>query len=96
MSASISSASSRFLLGIRSPLESGGPELEQPVAQRMRCPHVVVVVGRDRPEVVLVAVVGEGVVGEDGAGALVDLVASLVSGQNLEVLEAVGLDPRLD
>ena len=68
-------------LGRRPPCGAGRALCDQPVPERLGSPDVVFVVRSDRRAVGLVAVLAVLVEGDDGAGALIDLVAALVAGE---------------
>ena len=74
---------------------SAGRCVDQPVAQRPGGTHVVLVVVGDPVEARLVVRRHPALVLDDRARALVDLVAALVVGEPLDVLEAVALDTDL-
>ncbi len=79
----------------RPPRHVGRTLRHQPVAQGPGGAYVVLVVGGDHGEAGLVARTHPALVLDDGAGALVDLVAALVVGEPLDVLEAVALHADL-
>ena len=79
----------------RSPRQVGPPLVQQPVADRMRRPDVVLVVGRDGVERVLRPVLHPALVLQHRAGTRVDVVAALVARQALDGFEPVGLGADL-
>ena len=91
---SSSSVVSRFEPGV-APVDVVGAVIDQPVAHRHRGAHVVLVVAGDPVEAGLILVLHPVLVLDDGAGATVDVVAALVVGEALDVLQAVRLDTDL-
>ena len=77
------------------PVDVVGAMIDQPVAHRHRGAHVVLVVAGDPVEAGLILVLHPVLVLDDGAGATVDVVAALVVGEALDVLQAVRLDAHL-
>ena len=95
MRASSSSSSTSGSSQASRQLDVVGTMVDQPVAHRHRGANVVLVVAGDPIETGLVAVLHPVLVLDDGAGTAVDVVAALVVGELLDVLEAVGLDAHL-
>ena len=78
------------------PGQVAGPVVDEPVPQRAGGPHVVLVVVGDAGQGGLVSRGHEPLVLEHRARAGVDVVAALVVGEQLEVLQPVGLGADLD
>ena len=77
------------------PLHGRRTVVDQPIPQRHRRPHIVLVVGRDPVQQDLLARRHVLLVLDDRACALINVMAALVVRQPFQILEAIGLHTRL-